>query len=95
MSLLGKGSKTFFAAVRLTPDHSEGNHNYYEGLWDICSFRARRALRVRPDSLAIDGDGEDVLVRFELPAGSYATVVVEELFGPVEDASRAAASGVC
>src|SRR5262249_43015986 len=56
---------------------------------------ARRALRVRPESLAIEGDGEDVLVRFELPAGSYATVVVEELFGPVEDASRAAGSGVC
>jgi len=50
---------------------------------------------VRPESLAIEGDGEDVLVRFELPAGSYATVVVEELFGPVEDASRAAGSGVC
>jgi len=56
---------------------------------------ARRALRVRPESLAIEGDGDDVLLRFELPAGSYATVVVEELFGPVEDASRAAGSGVC
>jgi tRNA pseudouridine13 synthase len=56
---------------------------------------ARRALRVRPGDLAIEGDGAEVLLRFELPAGSYATVLVEELFGAVEDASRPAPSGVC
>jgi tRNA pseudouridine13 synthase len=48
---------------------------------------ARRSLRVRPGSPLLEGDGDDVLLRFELPAGSYATVVVEELFGDVEDAS--------
>ncbi len=61
---------------------------------------ARRALRVRPGELQIEGDGEDVLLRFDLPAGSYATVVVEELFGAVEDASASAhdtqsGRGVC
>jgi tRNA pseudouridine13 synthase len=62
---------------------------------------ARRALRVRPGSLALEADGEDMLLRFDLPAGSYATVVVEELFGTVVDASRESAhdapsgSGVC
>ena len=62
---------------------------------------ARRALRVRPDALALEADGEDVLVCFELPAGSYATVLVEELFGAVTDASRESAhdaphdTGVC
>jgi tRNA(Glu) U13 pseudouridine synthase TruD len=30
-----------------------------------------------------------VTLSFELPAGSYATVLVEELFGAVEDASAA------
>ena len=49
---------------------------------------ARRALRIRPGSLALEPVGEDVLLRFELPAGSYATVLVEELFGTVVDASR-------
>jgi tRNA pseudouridine13 synthase len=52
---------------------------------------ARRALRVRPVELALAAEGGDVLVRFELPAGSYATVLVEELFGPVTDASRESA----
>jgi len=62
---------------------------------------ARRALRVRPDRLALAAEGEDVLIRFELSAGSYATVLVEELFGAVTDASRESAhdapsgSGVC
>jgi tRNA pseudouridine13 synthase len=48
---------------------------------------ARRALRVRPDALTLEGDGESLLLRCDLPAGSYATVLVEELFGPVDDAS--------
>jgi len=46
---------------------------------------ARRALRVRPGALAFEADGEDVLLRFDLPAGSYATVLVEELFGSFEE----------
>jgi tRNA pseudouridine13 synthase len=56
---------------------------------------ARRSLRVRPESLAIETAGEDVLLRFELPAGSYATVLIEELFGVVEDSSRSGERGVC
>lgn len=48
---------------------------------------ARRSLRVRPESLALEVEGEDVVLRFALPAGSYATVLVDELFGDVEDAS--------
>jgi len=56
---------------------------------------ARRAMRVRPGELAIEGDGEQVLLRFDLPAGSYATVLIEELFGVVEDSSRPGERGVC
>jgi tRNA pseudouridine13 synthase len=43
---------------------------------------ARRALRVRPAALRVERDGEGCLaLEFELPAGSYATVLVEELLG--------------
>jgi tRNA(Glu) U13 pseudouridine synthase TruD len=55
---------------------------------------ARRAIRVRPGELSIEGEGDEVLLRFDLPAGSYATVMIEELFGAVEDASRPS-EGVC
>jgi tRNA pseudouridine13 synthase len=55
---------------------------------------ARRAIRVRPVELSIDGSGEEVLLRFDLPAGSYATVMIEELFGVVEDSSRPSERGV-
>jgi tRNA(Glu) U13 pseudouridine synthase TruD len=55
---------------------------------------ARRALRVRPTVVQLDAEGDDALLCFELPAGSYATVLVEESFGPAEDASTRA-TGVC
>lgn len=43
---------------------------------------ARRALRVRPEALAVEA-GEDTLrLCFTLPAGCYATVALEELLGP-------------
>ena len=49
---------------------------------------ARRALRVRPVGLELETREDDgAEVRFELPAGSYATVLVEALFGETEDAS--------
>jgi tRNA pseudouridine13 synthase len=43
---------------------------------------ARRALRVRPEALRAEPGGEGSLaLEFELPAGSYASVLVEELLG--------------
>ncbi|MEM7410665.1 MAG: tRNA pseudouridine(13) synthase TruD [Myxococcota bacterium] len=49
---------------------------------------ARRAPRVQPEGLTlqVQSDSEAEL-SFGLPAGSYATVLVESLFGPTEDAS--------
>ena len=48
---------------------------------------ARRALRVRPEGLAAEPAGEGAWrLRFGLPPGSYATVLVEELFGPAASA---------
>jgi tRNA(Glu) U13 pseudouridine synthase TruD len=44
---------------------------------------ARRALRVRPEAARVECEGRSALrLHFELPPGSYATVLVEALCGP-------------
>ena len=48
---------------------------------------ARRALRVRPEVARLEREGDAVLLAFALPTGSYATVLVAELFGACDDAS--------
>lgn len=45
----------------------------------------RRPLLVWPEALSASADGDDVVVTFELPSGSYATVLVHELSGPHGD----------
>ena len=40
---------------------------------------ARRALRVRPDAAFAETRDDGLLLRFSLPPGSYATVLIEEL----------------
>jgi len=42
---------------------------------------ARRALRVRPEELEFEAERDALRLRFALPAGSYATVALEELLG--------------
>ena len=42
----------------------------------------RRALRVRPEDVAVEAAPDGMELRFSLPPGSYATVLVEELLGP-------------
>ena len=48
---------------------------------------ARRPLRVRPRNLELCEDPDGLTFRFELPAGSYATVLLDQLLGPVSDVS--------
>ena len=43
---------------------------------------ARRALRVRAEELEMVAAGDTLRLRFTLPAGSYASVMLEELLGP-------------
>jgi tRNA pseudouridine13 synthase len=43
---------------------------------------ARRAIRARPDGAELDYADGVLWLRFGLPAGSYASVLVEELVGP-------------
>ncbi|MGH0031787.1 MAG: tRNA pseudouridine(13) synthase TruD [Myxococcota bacterium] len=53
---------------------------------------ARRALRIRPEDVSHEHRDETLLLRFTLPSGSYATVLVEELLGAAAgDSSDAAA----
>lgn len=46
---------------------------------------ARRPLRVRPAGAGLEIRDDCVVVRFELPSGSYATVLLAELFGELVD----------
>jgi len=56
-------------------------------------FGTRRPLRVRPTAVEWQTGEEQLELRFELPAGTYATVLLDELFPDgVEDASRGARS---
>ena len=52
----------------------------------------RRALRVAVRAMTVesgvDEHGGFILLRFELPAGSYATTLLTELLGPVQDSPR-------
>jgi tRNA pseudouridine13 synthase len=41
----------------------------------------RRSLRVRPSDASVEREADALRLRFTLPAGSYATVLVEELLG--------------
>ncbi len=51
---------------------------------------ARRALRVRPAEAQLSLEGDGAVLCFALPAGSYATVLVEEVFpGASDDTARA------
>jgi tRNA pseudouridine13 synthase len=54
---------------------------------------ARRPIRVRPHGATLERDGDTVVLRFELPAGSYASVLIEELFGPVAEGKRGRVKG--
>lgn len=45
---------------------------------------ARRALRAPVEGLSVEEAGEDLLLRFALPSGSFATRVVEEFLGPLD-----------
>jgi tRNA(Glu) U13 pseudouridine synthase TruD len=45
----------------------------------------RRSLRVRPEDVSLERDGDALALRFRLPRGSYATVLLEEVFAAPDD----------
>jgi tRNA pseudouridine13 synthase len=65
------------ASERLGVD--PGNLNLPRG---IRMRGARRPLRVRPEDARAEPKGGGLVLRFSLPPGSYATVLLEELLGP-------------
>lgn len=48
----------------------------------------RRPIAVRPDDLTAEIEGDTVVLRFGLPAGSFATVLLHEIQGPHPDVDR-------
>lgn len=50
---------------------------------------ARRPLRVRPEDATLAIEGGHATVRCTLPPGSYATVLLEELFGELDEGAEA------
>lgn len=46
---------------------------------------SRRSLRVRPQEMSLIREDESLRLEFGLPPGSYATVLLEELFGDLQE----------
>ena len=46
---------------------------------------ARRPLRVRPEALEYAVEGNSLQLRFDLEPGSYATVLLEVVLGPLAE----------
>jgi tRNA pseudouridine13 synthase len=53
----------------------------------------RRPLRVALGEASLQREGDDLLLAFTLPSGSYATVLLEELFGELDEAGVASHAG--
>ncbi len=63
------------------------------GIGPLSSIRAprgirlrgtRRSLRVRPENFVFEREDDGVRLHFTLPSGSFATVLLEEIFGAIE-----------
>lgn len=51
-------------------------------------FGSRRSLRVHPRNVSHRLDGDDLELRFDLPPGAYATILLDELFPDGFDEAR-------
>lgn len=81
------------AAVETAALDDAGLRTLAEGLERAGLAQERRSLRLRARDLAWRWQADDVLdVSFALPAGSYATVVVDAL-GPVENSAQPRSDG--
>ena len=45
---------------------------------------ARRALRVKPENISCRKDSDDLILKFTLPAGSYATILLSNLVNTID-----------
>ena len=84
---VGERERALLRAAGLNPDALK--------LPGVRARGGRRPLRVRPEEVQLEREGADARLDFRLPAGSYATVLVEAAFGEVESGPpQAAASAV-
>ncbi len=88
--LWGRGSlPSADACAALEQSVVDGFRIFADGLERAGLDQERRALRVRVPALSVEWPGEsDCLLRFELPAGAYATAFVRELLS-LRNASHA------
>lgn len=72
------------AATKLLREEGISPRAFYVGpLWQISSAGAKRAVRILPKDLTVaGGQPGEAQVAFELPRGSYATVLLRELMKP-------------
>ena len=90
--LWGRGPlATAAAACRLEEECLAPYAELRTGLERAGLEQDRRALRVRVQDLECQRDGDDLLLHFSLPAGSYATAVLRELLSGDSAAAEEAA----
>lgn len=65
-------------------NHFELDEKILEAFRKTGLFWRRRAIRVKPSKASHSWQGEDLLLQFTLPKGSYASVLVEELLGELD-----------
>jgi tRNA pseudouridine13 synthase len=85
--LWGRGGLTTASAARVVETQALAPYAALRaGLEAAGLYQERRALCLRPRNFSWDQPRPDQLeLAFELPAGSYATVVLRELVEPVRD----------
>ena len=79
-AMWGKGDSMALAALAALEEQVAGRYQVLaEGLCKAGMKQQRRAARVLPVGLRCDLDGDDAILSFSLPSGSYATAVLAEL----------------
>ncbi len=74
------GKQPTLAALELEHSILQQWQDWVDGLKDHRVAADRRALRLRPENFRWHWQGHDCCIEFELPAGSYASVVLSQAF---------------
>lgn len=83
--LWGRGALRSTAEVaRIEEQWASAQQPLAQGLEAADVAMQRRALRVLPRAASIAADGDDLVLRFVLPSGSYATCLLRELITPTD-----------
>ncbi len=69
-------------------EHFEINDKILGEFKKVKLFWRRRAIRVTPTKSSYTRQGEDLLLQFTLPSGSYASVLIAELLWEVQESAK-------